>query len=105
VPAEGALVGRAAVLGLARDGLGGDVRDVGDWAGVEEGFGVRHGPGTLVEHRGLTSMLVPGGVASSRPGRCQRPERCGAPGAVLPGLGSRALRDLAMGEVNLLTQR
>jgi hypothetical protein len=28
---------------------------------------------------------VPGGAASSRPGRCQRPERCGAPGAVLHG--------------------
>jgi len=46
-----------------------------------------------VVHRGLTSMLVPGGAASGRPGRCQRPERCGAPGAVLRGQGSRVLRD------------
>jgi hypothetical protein len=69
------------------------VQDVGDVAWVQEGFGVRRAPGTLVEHRGLTSMLVPGGVASTRPGRCQRPERCGAPGAVQGDLGSRVLRD------------
>jgi hypothetical protein len=80
------------------------VQDVGDVAGVQEGFGVRRAPGTLVEHRGLTSMLVPGGVASSRPGRCQRPERCGAPGAVLADLGfSRPARFLVR-ELWLLQQ-
>ena len=56
--------GRAGdVLGRAGDRLGGEVEVVGDVAGVQEGFGVRRRPGTLVEHRGLTSMLVPGGAA------------------------------------------
>jgi len=104
VPAEGALVGQVAVLGPAGDRLGGDVEEVGDLAGVQEGFGVRRAPGTLVEHRDLTSMLVPGAAASSRPGRCQRPERCGAPGAVLADLGfSRPARFLVR-ELWLLQQ-
>jgi hypothetical protein len=47
---------------------------------VQEGFGVRQRPGTLGVHRGLTSMRVPGGVAST-------PVRGGAnvpSGAALP---------------------
>jgi hypothetical protein len=77
---------------------------------VQEGFGVRQRPGTLVEHRGLTSMLVPGGVVFTRPGRCNVPSGAAlpAPSYVIWGFSRPArflLRELWLLPADPLSQR